>query len=157
MNVDLIVTAAATIGGVLVGSFTSFLIERNRRRSETRFAFRNERKAVYANFMACVVRWQNEVAWRWDARFVEGAEPEVVMASDGRIEELHQATMAPLFELRMVGSSAVVVAAENVIQFVYRYQEAHESPERDKQSLNSEWVLHRDAFIRVARDEVLAV
>ncbi len=154
MNTDVLITALATICGVLAGSITTYQVEKQRRKYEVSLSFRNERKAVYAIFMACIVRWENEIAWRWEAKYVDSATDAVIQSSSRRIEELHQATMAPLFELRMVGSTDVVIAAEEVIQYVYFYEAEHEKSSFDRDDLNSQWLLKRDSFIAKAREEV---
>lgn len=53
--VEIVVTAFATIGGVLVGSATTYRLEKKRRLHDARMSFRNERKGVYANFLTSVV------------------------------------------------------------------------------------------------------
>jgi hypothetical protein len=152
--VEIIVTAFATIGGVLVGSATTYRLEKKRRLHDAKMSFRNERKSVYANFLTAVVVWQNEIGWLWKKRFEANADEQEVSHGTRKIQESHQATMAPLFELRMVGSENVVEAAEAIISFVYRYAEAHSKSKVDSQNLEREWVTHRNLFISQVRSEI---
>ena len=152
--VEIVVTAFATIGGVLVGSATTYRLEKKRRLHDARMSFRSERKAVYANFLTSVVVWQNEISWLWKRRFEIKANEKDIAFGSRKIEDSHQATMAPLFELRMVGNEKVVEAAEAVISFVYRYEKAHSEQTVDLQSLEREWVIHRNLFISQVRSEI---
>lgn len=138
-----------------MGSGTTIFLERDRRRREQRAAVRNERKSVYAAFMAAVVRWQHEIVGRHRLRFSSGPTAVSHPQADESLQRIRQDAMAPIFELRMVGATEAIESAERIISFTYEYERRHEGPDPGYEVPSSEWISLRDDFIDAVRTEIL--
>jgi hypothetical protein len=156
MDASFIIPTLSGFLGVVVGSGTTIYLERERRRREEHHASRNERKLVYAAFMAGVVRWQHEIVSRHALRFGSGPDPANHPKADDALERFRQDLMPPLFELRMVGTPEVLSCAEDVMSYTYEYQERHEGLDPGYEEPCPRWIALRDAFIEAVRIEILA-
>jgi hypothetical protein len=157
LNLDVLITALATISGVFAGTFAGLVSEKRKRFHDLSVSLRNEKKDVYARFLSTVVQWQNAISWRWELRFVQpGTEADLQLASR-RVEEAHQSAMPPLFELRMVGSAEVIAAAEAIMQFVYLYEKEYEQQSVDEEDMEKMWITRRDTLINRARNEIVGM
>ena len=155
MDPSVLIPTLAGIVGVAVGSATTIYLERDRRRRESLGERRHERKAVYAGFMAAVVRWQHEIVGRHKLRYGPNPQPAAVSRSDESLQRIRQEAMGPLFELRMLGTPTVVDHAEAVMEFTYAYEAAHEGPNPGYAIPCPDWLKRRDDFIAAVRAELL--
>ena len=158
MDWSILVATAGTIAGVIIGSLLTYVMDRDRRRAERAWALADAHAAIYARFLTHVVQWQNQIYWSRKELSAPGAATTAAkQAAEERIAVLHQASMIPLFELRLIGSIEVVRLGERVLAVVHDLQKRFTEGRLDEPGVaetSAAWVKARDEFIDAVRKEV---
>jgi hypothetical protein len=158
VNWSTVVAVVGAILGVLLGSISTYLIDKDRSRKKRSWALTDGHVNLCADFLVHVVQWQNQLIWSNEKVMHRAGERDFVPYMEqesARVETLHQATMIPLFKLRLVGAREVVAIAEETMLVVYQLQSAFERGELDaatNDQIAQEWELMRDRFIAAARN-----
>lgn len=167
-----LVTTIAGLGGVLIGSGFTIYNEREGRKWDQTLNLRSEKRKIYSDFLVCVARWQNELMWRWEKKHnkhmsflddstvqiheLESLESREGLGTNRSVEEAQQATMSPLFQIRMLGSPEVIVAADLIIANMYERKKEFSTHQPDFVLLRRKWYDNRDGFIECVRKELEA-